>query len=76
MKANDRQADAIKNSINKDKDESAYNLDAYDEKLANLDAEADTIGAEKQEALRAFEADTRQLIIDEIMEDASRPLRI
>ena len=66
MKANDRQADAIKNSISKDKDESAYNLDAYDEKLANLDAEADTIGAEKQDALRAFEAETRQLIIDEI----------
>lgn len=66
MKANDRQADAIKNSINKDKDESAYNLDAYDEKLANLDAEADTIGTEKQEALRAFEADTKQLIINEI----------
>lgn len=66
IKANKRQADAIKNSINKDKDESAYNLDAYDEKLANLDKEADAIGAEKQQALKAFEEDTKQLIIDEI----------
>lgn len=66
IKANRRQADAIRNSINKDKDESVYKLDAYDEKLANLDEEADYIGTEKQEALKAFESDTKQLIIDEI----------
>ncbi len=66
IKANKRQADAIKNSISKDKDESVYQLDAYDEKLANLDEEADTIGAEKQQALKAFEEDTKQLIIDDI----------
>ncbi|MCM1272906.1 MAG: hypothetical protein NC225_09110 [Clostridium sp.] len=66
IKANKRQADAIKNSISKDKDESAYKLDVYDEKLANLDEEADAIGAEKQQALKAFEEDTKQLIIDDI----------
>lgn len=66
IKANKRQADAIKNSINKDKDDSVYNLDAYDEKLSNLDKEADTIGEEKQESLRVFEEETKQLIIDEI----------
>lgn len=66
IKANKRQADAIKNSISKDKDESAYKLDAYDEKLANLDEEADAIGAEKQQALKAFEEDTKQLIINDI----------
>lgn len=66
IKANGRQADAIRNSINKDKDESAYNLDAYDEKLANLEREADTIGTEKQEALKVFEEETKQVIIDEI----------
>lgn len=66
IKANKRQIDAIRNSINKDKDESVYKLDAYDEKLANLDKEADVIGAKKQDALKSFEEDTRQLIIDEI----------
>lgn len=66
MKANKRQADAIKNSINKDKDESSYNLDAYDEKLANLDSEADNISDEKKDALKVFEEQTKQLIIDEI----------
>lgn len=66
MKANDRQVDAIKVSINKDKDESAYNLDSYDEKMAKLDDEADDIGDEKKEALKEFEDKTKQLIIDEI----------
>ena len=66
MKANKRQMNAIKNSINKDKDESVYNLGAYDEKLADLDKEADTISDEKQGALKVFEDETKQLIIDEI----------
>jgi hypothetical protein len=65
-KANKRQMAAIKNSISKDKDESGYDLDAYDQKLAQLDAEADSIGKEKQEALRVFEDETKQLITDEI----------
>lgn len=66
IRANKRQMNAIKTSIHKDKDESSYNLGAYDEKLANLDEEADTIGNEKQEALKVFENETKQLIIDEI----------
>ena len=66
IKANKRQMNAIKTSISKDKDESSYNLDAYDEKLANLDEEADAIGNDKQEALKLFENETKQLIIDEI----------
>lgn len=66
IKANDRQIDAIKNSISKDKDESRYNLGSYDEKLASLEDEADAIGTEKQEALRVFEEETKQLIIDDI----------
>lgn len=66
MIANQRQADAIRHSIHKDKDDSLYNLDAYDEKLEKLDAEADAIGKEKQEALRTFEEDTTAMITEEI----------
>ncbi len=66
IKANGRQIAAIKNSISKDKDESRYNLGSYDEKLASLEDEADAIGAEKQEALRVFEEETKQLIIEDI----------
>ena len=66
MIANKKQANAIRHSINKDHDDSQYNLDAYDEKMDNLDAEADAIGKEKQEALRAFEEETTVMITEEI----------
>lgn len=66
IKANKRQSNAIRNSINKDKDDSVYMLDSYDEKLTNLDKEADDISDEKQGALRTFEEETQQLIINEI----------
>ena len=66
MIANKKQANAIRHSINKDHDDSQYNLDAYDEKMDNLDAEADAIGKEKQEALRSFEEETTSMITEEI----------
>lgn len=66
MIANRRQAKAIRHSISKDHDDSQYNLDAYDEKLDNLDEEADAIGKEKQEALRVFEEETTAMITEEI----------
>lgn len=66
IKANKRQEKAIRNSINKDKDESQYKLDAYDEQMAALDDEADEIIREKQEALREFEEQTTGHITDEI----------
>ena len=62
----EKQANAIRHSINKDHDDSQYNLDAYDEKMDNLDAEADAIGKEKQEALRSFEEETTSMITEEI----------
>ena len=64
--ANKRRMTAIRNSIDKDKDESGYNLEAYDEKLSQLDSEADEIGREKQEALRRFDDETAGILTDEI----------
>ena len=43
-----------------------YHKNAYDEKMDNLDAEADAIGKEKQEALRSFEEETTSMITEEI----------
>ena len=43
IKANDKHAEAIKNSISKDQDESYYNLSSFDKKLKELDKEADSI---------------------------------
>ncbi len=66
IKANNKHADAIKNSISKDQDESYYNLSSFDKKLKELDKEADKISDEKQDALKLFEADTKNVIKDEI----------
>ncbi|MBR1815888.1 MAG: hypothetical protein IJ763_04225 [Lachnospiraceae bacterium] len=66
IKANDKHAEAIKNSISKDNDESQYNLASYDKKIEELDKEADKISDEKQDALKLFEQDTKKVITDEI----------
>lgn len=66
IKANKRQAAVIRNSINKDKDESQYKLGAFDDQLDELDQEADAIGEEKQSALKDFEINTTDHIRDEI----------
>ncbi|MBQ8923489.1 MAG: hypothetical protein IJ053_01715 [Lachnospiraceae bacterium] len=66
IKANNKHAEAIKNSISKDNDESQYNLASYDKKIEELDKEADKISDEKQDALKLFEQETKQIITDEI----------
>lgn len=68
INANKRQTAAIRSSIHKDKDESQYNLDAYDEKLASLDEEASSIGNDKQKALQTFEEETMTMITEEVNE--------
>ena len=66
IKANNKHAEAIKNAISKDQDESAYNLGSYDKKLKELDDEADKISEEKKKALILFEQETKDIITDEI----------
>lgn len=64
--ANKRQMKAIRNKISKDKDDSQYGLDKYDDKLAELEEELNQISQEKQEAMTAFENETKQVLIDEV----------
>lgn len=64
--ANRRQMKAIRNRINKDKDDSQYGLDKYDDKLLELDDELSQISAEKQDAMTAFENETKQVLTDEV----------
>lgn len=67
IRANDKAIKAIKNSIAKDKDESVYNLGKYDDKIKELEAEGSDISGQKIEALKVFEAETKQVITDEII---------
>lgn len=64
--ANKRQMKAIRNKINKDKDDSQYGLDKYDDKLAELEDELNLISRDKQEAMTAFENETKQILTDEV----------
>lgn len=64
--ANERQMKAIKNRISKEKDDSIYNLDKYDDKLTELEDELAQISREKQDAMTAFENETKQVLINEV----------
>lgn len=64
--ANKRQVKAIRNKINKDKDDSQYGLEKYDERLESLEQELEQISREKQDAMTVFENETKQVLIDEV----------
>lgn len=66
LKANKNEIKTIKKEISRDTDESYYELDVFDEKLANLDDEADRLSSDKSRALKDFEDDTKDVIIEEI----------
>ncbi len=64
--ANKKQMKAIRNKISKDKDDSQYGLDKYDDKLKELEDELQQISKEKQEAMTAFENDTKYVLTNEV----------
>ncbi|MGN0437006.1 MAG: hypothetical protein ACI4F4_00665 [Lachnospiraceae bacterium] len=64
--ANKKQMKAIRNKINKDKDDSQYGLDHYDKKIQGLEDELEQISREKQDAMTEFENKTKQILTDEV----------
>lgn len=64
--ANEKNVRAIKNAINKDKDESQYELGEYDAEIAQYQTEMDGIAEQKQGALTEFEQETKVTITNEI----------
>lgn len=64
--ANKRQMRAIRNTISKDKDDSQYGLERFDDKLAELDDQLKNISQDKQEAMTLFESETKQVLTDEV----------
>lgn len=64
--ANKRQMRAIRNTISKDKDDSQYGLERFDDKLSELDDELRNISKEKQDAMTLFENETKQVLTDEV----------
>ncbi|MBQ8982533.1 MAG: hypothetical protein IJ079_03000 [Lachnospiraceae bacterium] len=64
--ANEKNVRAIKNAINKDKDESQYELGEYDAEIAKFQSEMDAIAEQKKAAMTEFEKETKGAITNEI----------
>ncbi len=65
-RVNHKRMKAIKKSIRKDRDESSYGLENFDQELSKLDQEEADIAGQKKEALTVFDNTTSQLLAGEI----------
>ena len=66
IRVNKKKMAVIKNNIKKDRDESGYGLQNFDEDLTKLEKEAAEIAEQKKEALGAFDKTTKHIIATEI----------
>lgn len=63
---NNRRIRSITSSIRKDRNESQYNLEKFDDEISRLKQELDTMVSRKKEALNTFENVTKNILADEI----------
>ena len=68
VRRNRREMARIARRIRKDKDESEYNLDHFDNEMKGISADINHILEEKKEALAEFEKNAKQLLADSIRE--------
>ncbi|MCI9582606.1 hypothetical protein D3Z50_01760 [Clostridiaceae bacterium] len=67
ISSNNRKIRVITSSIRKDRDEAAYNLEKFDDDIAQLDQDLSETIQKKKDALNVFENVTKTIIMDEIM---------
>lgn len=67
IRANKKQVKVIAKSIRKDKNETVYNLEKFDDEIAQLDQDLAMTNKKKKDALNTFDTVTRTIISDEIM---------
>ena len=67
INSNNRKIRVITSSIRKDRDEAAYNLEKFDDDIAQLDQDLSETIQKKKDALNVFENVTKTIITDEIM---------
>lgn len=67
IQENDKEIRRIKREIKKDPDESMYNLGDFDEQIKKSEETISQIVVKKNDALKEFEENTKQAIIDEII---------
>lgn len=66
---------ATERSIRKDKDESGYGLDKFNQELVELDADISRISEEKKNALKKFENETKKVIANEITGESAKDMK-
>ena len=66
IKANNRKIRVIVRTIKRDRDEAVYNLEKYDDEIAQIDQDLADIADKKREALNTFDKVTRTILSDEI----------
>lgn len=66
IRANQKKMKAVEKSIRKDKNDTLYNLQKFDDELAQLDQDLSQIARKKKEALNTFDTVTKTILTDEI----------
>lgn len=72
--SNDKKIKVIISTIRKDRNESLYNLEKYDDEIAQIEQELTRITEQKKEALNTFETVTKVILSDEIMHNNQEKL--
>lgn len=67
IRASRKQMKAIARLIRKDKNEAAYNLEKFDDEIAQFDQDLLQVTKKKKDALNTFNSVTKTIISDEIM---------
>lgn len=70
ISSNNHKVKVITNSIRKDKDDTVYNLEKFDDDLAQLEQDLASMAGKKKDALNTFENVTKTIIADEISSNA------
>ena len=66
MRTNDKKIRIITSAIRRDRDEAVYDLEKYDDEIAQIEQDLADITSKKKEALNTFEKVTKTIISDEI----------
>lgn len=75
MKANKRKIRVIIRTIKRDRDEAVYDLEKFDDEIAQIEQDLADIAEKKKEALNTFDKVTRTIISDEIAGNSKERLR-
>ncbi|MBO7401390.1 MAG: hypothetical protein J6U10_00185 [Lachnospiraceae bacterium] len=71
IRANRRDMRSVSHRVQRDKDDSKYDLEAFDVEMERIKGEVERINEKKKEALKVFENDTKNVIASQL-EDKNR----